>query len=111
MHFDDERQGTPSEVVALDAWESDRPTTHALVLDSVIIDQAAEALYSFVFSACHRLDGEHRWIDCDERTKAGFRQEATAVLASIWPLLTRQEQSAPRVRLSAHIGGAAANAS
>ena len=37
-----------------------------------ILERAAEALYEFVFSGCDRLDGKHRWADCDEETKEGF---------------------------------------
>jgi hypothetical protein len=63
----------------------------SLPLDDDIVDRAAEALYSFVFSGCDRLDGKHCWHDCDEGTKAGFRREAAAVLCSVWPLLARRE--------------------
>ena len=103
MRVDGEKQEPPGDVVTLDVWEPSAPPARALLIDSAIIDLAAQALYGFVFSACNRLDGEHRWRDCGERTKAGFRQEARAVLASIWPLLTRQDDSAPLVKLSAHI--------
>ena len=51
-----------------------------------ILERAAEALYEFVFSGCDRLDGQHRWADCNEETKEGFRREAGAVLDAIWPL-------------------------
>jgi hypothetical protein len=60
-------------------------------IDSEIIEKAAEALYAFVFSGCDRLDGGHRWRNCDEDTRAGFRREAAAVLASVWPTLAHRE--------------------
>jgi hypothetical protein len=62
-----------------------------LSVDSEIVDRAAEALHTFVFSGCARLGGKHRWDECEEETKAGFRREAAAVLAAIWPLLARGE--------------------
>ena len=50
--------------------------------DYHLVEKAAEALYTFVFSGCDRLDGKHQWCDCDEGTRAGFRREAIVVLAS-----------------------------
>ena len=52
-------------------------------IDSEIIEKAAEALYAFVFSGCDRLDGGHRWRDCDEDTRAGFRREVEAVTTAV----------------------------
>jgi hypothetical protein len=56
-------------------------------LDSKTIERGAEALFEFVFSACERLDGKHHWVDCSEETEAGFRREAAAVLAAVWPAM------------------------
>jgi hypothetical protein len=56
-----------------------------LGIDSGTTERAAEALFEFVFSGCERLDGKHNWVDCSEETKAGFRAEARAVLAAVWP--------------------------
>jgi hypothetical protein len=78
-----------SDVDANGDWELLSPPQSSPSIDGDIIDRAAEALYSFVFSGCDRLDGKHRWRDCEEGTKAGFRREAAAVLASVWPLLAR----------------------
>jgi hypothetical protein len=61
--------------------------TSPIKIDREIVERAAEALFEFVFSGCDRLDGKHRWADCDENTKAGFRAEVTAVLAAAWPSL------------------------
>jgi hypothetical protein len=76
-----------------DKFEWDAASLAQLIpsIDSEIIEKAAEALYTFVFSGCDRLDGGHRWRDCDEGTKAGFRREAAAVLASVWPTLAHRE--------------------
>jgi hypothetical protein len=60
------------------------------IVDRAIIEQAAQALFEFVFSVCDRLDGKHRWNDCDEETKEGFRAEAAIVIETAWPLLSRQ---------------------
>jgi len=60
-------------------------------VDHTLLERAAEALYEFVFSGCDRLDGKHRWADCDEGTKEGFRREAGAVLDAIRPLLFFRE--------------------
>jgi len=74
-----------------------RASTGCLVLpfsggiDSEAIERGAEALFEFVFSACDRLDGKHRWADCSEETKAGFRAEVAAVLAAVWPITPRRE--------------------
>jgi hypothetical protein len=62
-----------------------RPT----VLDSDIIERAAQALFEFVFSSCGRLDGKQQWATCEESTKEGFRGEAAAVIMAAWPLLFR----------------------
>lgn len=61
--------------------------TSPIKIDREVVERAAEALFDFVFSGCHRLDGKHRWADCDENTKAGFRAEVTAVLEAAWPAL------------------------
>ena len=70
-------------------WEGAPLKQPAASIDSLIIEKAAEALYVYVFSGCDRLDGKRRWLDCDEGTRAGFRREAAAVLASVWPLLAQ----------------------
>jgi hypothetical protein len=65
-------------------WEGAPLKQPAASIYSLIIEKAAEALYVYVFSGCDRLDGKRRWLDCDEGTRAGFRREAAAVLASVW---------------------------
>jgi len=70
---------------ALVTVQHPRPT----VLDSDIIERAAQALYEFVFSSCGRLDGKQQWATCEESTKEGFRGEAAAVIMAAWPLLFR----------------------
>ena len=72
-------------------WDGTSLKQPAASIDSDVIEKAAEALYVYVFSGCDRLDGKRRWQDCDEGTRAGFRREAAAVLASIWPLLAQRE--------------------
>jgi hypothetical protein len=72
-------------------WDGAPLKQPAASIDSLIIEKAAEALYVYVFSGCDRLDGKRRWLDCDEGTRAGFRREAAAVLASVWPLLAQRE--------------------
>ena len=54
-------------------------------LDNETIERAAKALFELVFSACGRPD----WTNCDEKTKKGFRREATAVIMAVWPNLFR----------------------
>jgi len=74
-----------------------RASTGCLILpfsggiDRETIEKGAEALFGFVFSSCERLDGKHHWSDCNEETKAGFRAEAAAVLAAVWPGMARPE--------------------
>ena len=70
------------------------PSAH---VDHSILERAAEALYEFVFSGCDRLDGKHRWADCDEGTKEGFRREASAVLDAIRPLLFLREIKSSKI--------------
>jgi hypothetical protein len=60
-----------------------------IVLDSDIIERAAQALFEFVFSSCGRLDGKQQWATCEESTKEGFRGEAAAVIVAAWPFLFR----------------------
>ena len=67
------------------------------LVDHSILERAAEALYEFVFSSCDRLDGKHRWADCDEETKEGFRREAGAVLDAIRPLLFLREIKSSKI--------------
>jgi hypothetical protein len=55
-------------------------------LDNETIERAAKALFELVFSACGRPD----WTNCDEKTKKGFRREATAVIMAVWPNLFQQ---------------------
>jgi hypothetical protein len=62
-----------------------------------ILERAAEALYEFVFSGCDRFDGKHRWADCDEETKDGFRREASAVLDAVLPFLFLHEIKLRRI--------------
>jgi hypothetical protein len=50
-------------------------------LDNDVIERAAQALFEFVFSSCRRLE----WTNCEESTKKGFRDEATAVIMAVWP--------------------------
>ena len=45
-----------------------------------MVEQAAQALFEFVFACSKRLDGKHLWMNCDEDTKEGFRGEATGRL-------------------------------
>jgi hypothetical protein len=71
--------------------EASRVVPFSVTIDSDAIERGAEALFEFVFSACERLDAKHHWADCTEETKAGFRREAVAVLASVWPLTPRRE--------------------
>jgi len=71
--------------------EASREVPFSVTIDSDTIERGAEALFELVFSACERLDGRHHWADCTERTKAGFRREAAAVLAAAWPLTPRRE--------------------
>jgi hypothetical protein len=52
-------------------------------LDNETIERAAKALFDLVFASCGRLD----WANCDEKTKRGFRREATAVIMAVWPNL------------------------
>lgn len=69
-------------------------------VDRDTIEKAAAALFEFVFSGCQRLDGNHHWADCSEETKAGFRREAAAVLAAVWPTTVsedRQSGQAPKL--------------
>jgi hypothetical protein len=54
--------------------------------DRAIIEEAAQALFEFVFSICNRLDGKHHWNECDEETKEGFRAEAAVVVKTVYPL-------------------------
>ena len=49
-----------------------------IALDGQMVEQAAQALFEFVFACSKRLDGKHLWMNCDEDTKEGFRGEATA---------------------------------
>jgi hypothetical protein len=65
------------------------PRPSPMVVDSHTVDRAARALFEFVFSSCERLDRKHQWATCDESTKEGFREEAAAVIAAVWPLLFR----------------------
>ena len=60
------------------------------ISDRAIIEQAAQALFEFVFSVCDRPDGEHDWNNCDEETKKGFRAEVALVTKTVWPLLSCQ---------------------
>jgi hypothetical protein len=71
--------------------ETSAPAQHPrpIVLDDDVVEQAAEALFNFVFSSCGRLDGKHQWATCDESTQEGFRREATTVILAAWPLLFR----------------------
>ena len=73
--------------------QSDR----SVLVDHNILERAAEALYEFVFSGCDRLDGKHRWADCDEETKDGFRREASAVLNAVLPFLFLHEIKSCRI--------------
>ena len=59
-------------------------------IDNHVIERAAEALFEFVFSRCNRLDGKRCWADCDEKTKSGFRREASAALEATWPIMVRK---------------------
>ena len=68
-----------------------QPQDHATVslqplpqaaLDNETIERAAKALFELVFSSCGRLD----WTNCDDKTKKGFRREATAVIMAVWPI-------------------------
>ena len=63
------------------------PHSQSVVLDKDVVERAAQALFEFVFSSCGRE--KHRWTNCDESTKEGFRGEATAVIKTVWPLLFR----------------------
>ena len=63
--------------------------------DRAIVEQAAQALFEFVFSVCDRLDGKHRWNECDEETKEGFRAEAAVVVETVYPLLSPQPVRRP----------------
>jgi hypothetical protein len=73
-------------------WKVHLPVSvRSAAIDEHIIDRAAEALFEFVFSGCDRLDGKHRWADCNEDTKTGFRSEAKAVLEAVWPMLLGQK--------------------
>ena len=81
--------------------EGSGQSNRSVLVDHNILDRAAEALYEFVFSGCHRLDGKRRWADCDEETKGGFRREASAVLDVVVPLLFLHEiQSSQRDRMA-----------
>ena len=75
----------PSSLRAIGQKVAFDPTNRRLSIIA-ILERAAEALYEFVFSGCDRLDGNHRWADCDEETEEGFRREAGAVLDAIRPL-------------------------
>jgi hypothetical protein len=65
------------------------------ISDRAIIEQAAQALFEFVFSVCNRLDGKHHWNECDEETKEGFRAEAAVVVKTVYPLLSPQPLRRP----------------
>lgn len=84
-----------AQIQALVAFE--RGTTRPEVSQSAghrvvhedLIELAAQSLFEFVFSRAERLDSKHRWTDCDEATKQGFRGEARAVIDAVWPFLIR----------------------
>ena len=67
-----------------DEWAPKGSVSHIriLALDAAALDRAAEALFDFVFASCA---GRHRWTDCEEKTKDGFRREALAVIEAVWP--------------------------
>jgi len=69
-----------------------------IALDRDIVERAAKALFEFVFSYCDRLDAKHRWSDCDEATREGFRGEAAAVIEAAWPLISGGSPSNCRER-------------
>jgi hypothetical protein len=75
------------------ALERDAPVPVAqpqqIALDRDIIERAAQALFEFVFSSCWRFGEKHHWMNCDEKTKEGFRGEATVVIEAVWPRLLR----------------------
>ena len=77
------------------------PSDRSAHIDHNLVETAAEALYEFVFSGCDRLDGKHRWADCDEETKVGFRREASAVLEAVLPVLLLREIKSSQIERTA----------
>jgi hypothetical protein len=53
------------------------------LLDREVVERAAQALFAFVFSRTDRCDTKQLWMNCDERTRDGFRGEATAVIMAV----------------------------
>lgn len=78
------------------------PSDRSAHIDHNLVETAAEALYEFVFSGCDRLDGKHRWADCDEETKVGFRREASAVLEAVLPVLLLREIKSSQIERTAN---------
>ena len=54
------------------------------LLDQDMVERGAQSLYEFVFANADRLDGKHVWSRCDEKTKEGFRREASAVIHAVF---------------------------
>jgi hypothetical protein len=64
-------------------WASYRADPTALHEEK--IERGARALFEFVFARTGRLNGKNQWVDCDDKTKAGFRAEVKAVLDALEP--------------------------
>ena len=73
-------------------FESETRPTQSTPVYGEIVDRAAQALFEFVFAGCARLDGKHRWTNCDESTRQAFRSEATIVIEAVWPSLATNSE-------------------